>query len=125
MLPLRRSLVAAIAATAALAVGAPAAGASTAPAYHFSMPAAFAQYQARQAALSIPTGIPAGACTTITGNEGQGRTGGNDNQVCLGAGLSFIGPSTGQIATVIGPTIISPAFVGNVIVSAGNVAVGP
>jgi hypothetical protein len=43
----------------------------------------------------------------------------------MGSGLSFVGPSIGQIATVIGPTIIGPAVVGNSIVSAGNVAVGP
>jgi hypothetical protein len=46
------------------------------------------------------------------------------NQQCLGAGLSFVGPSIGQIATVIGPTIIGPAVVGTSIQSAGNAAVG-
>jgi hypothetical protein len=125
MMPLRTPLIAALAATAALAVGVPAASASTAPAYHFSLPTAFARYRGvPTAALSVPN-VAAGACTTATGNEGQGRTGGNDNQVCLGAGLSFIGPSIGQISTVIGPTIITPAFVGTSIVAGGNVAVGP
>jgi hypothetical protein len=39
----------------------------------------------------------------------------------LGAGLSFTGPAIGQIATVIGPTIISPAVVGSpIVVSAGS-----
>src|SRR5438309_6690878 len=50
--------------------------------------------------------------------EGQGGTAGNQPQVCLGSGLSFIGPAVGQVATVIGPTTIGPAQV-NANVSAG------
>jgi hypothetical protein len=42
--------------------------------------------------------------------------------VCQGAGLSFIGPAIGQVATVIGPTIIGPVANVNVAVSAGAVA---
>jgi hypothetical protein len=42
----------------------------------------------------------------------------------MGAGLSFVGPAIGQIATVTGPTIIGPAVIGTSVVSAGNVAVG-
>jgi hypothetical protein len=125
MMPLRTSLVAALAVAAALCVGAPAASASTARTSPLSSLTAFARFQARPVALSIPAGIPAGACSTPTGNEGQGRTGGTDIYSCVGAGLSFIGPSIGQISSVIGPTIMSPGFVGTVIVSGGNVAVGP
>jgi hypothetical protein len=45
--------------------------------------------------------------------------------VCAG-GLSFVGPTIGQIDSVIGPTIISPAVVGNSIsVSSGSNIVGP
>jgi hypothetical protein len=51
--------------------------------------------------------------------EGQGGTAGTQPQVCMGSGLSFIGPSVGQVATVIGPTTIGPAQV-NAVVSAGN-----
>jgi hypothetical protein len=125
MTPIRTSLVAALAVAAVLAVVAPAASASTAPTRQFSIPTAFARYQTTPVSLSIPTGIPAGSCTTPSGIEGQGRVGGNDIYSCIGAGLSFIGPSLGQISTVIGPTIISPGFAGNVIVSGGNVNVGP
>jgi hypothetical protein len=114
-------LVGALAATATFAVGAPAAGASIAPSGQFALPTAFAPYPA----APIPaTGVP-GACGNAVVGEAQGRTGGNDIEACVGAGLSFVGPSIGQIATVIGPTTISPAVVGGSIVSAGNVAVGP
>jgi hypothetical protein len=120
MMPLRTPLPAALAATAALAVGAPAAGASTTPIDLFSMPTAFAGFQGTPiGALSIP----AGACGTSS-IQGQGRTGGLETKACVGAGLSFIGPST-SISTVIGPTIITPAFVGTSIVAGGNVAIGP
>jgi hypothetical protein len=46
------------------------------------------------------------------------------SQQCLGAGLSFVGPAIGQIATVIGPTIIGPANIGTTVVSAGDVVAG-
>jgi hypothetical protein len=113
---LRTQLVAALAAAVALAVGAPAAGASIAPAYPFSLPTGIG-------GLSTPISLPAGSCVTST-NEFQGRTGGSAAQACVGAGLSFIGPSS-QVSTVIGPTIITGAFVGTSIVAAGNVAIGP
>jgi hypothetical protein len=71
---------------------------------------------------ATPVAIPSGGC--ITSTIGQGRAGGATNQSCLGAGLSFIGPSS-QVSTVIGPTIITPAFTGIAITSAGSVAIGP
>jgi hypothetical protein len=120
MMPLRTPLIAALAATAALAVGAPAAGAITSPIGPFSIPTAFAGFG------GTPIGavsIPAGACGTSS-VEGQGRTGGTATQACVGAGLSFVGPST-SISSVVGPTIITPAFVGTSIVAGGNVAIGP
>jgi hypothetical protein len=124
MMPLRTPLVAVLAVTAALAGGASAAGASTAPTGQFSVPTAgFPATPIAALPIADTAATAAGACTTATGDEGQGRTGGNDNTVC--AGLSFIGPSVGQVATVIGPTIMSPAFTGVSIVSAGNVAIGP
>jgi hypothetical protein len=126
MMPLRPHLVAALAATAALAVGAPAAGASTAPARRFPIPTAFARFLGPPIGASWipPSTTLTGACGTSTGAGSQGRTGGTATQVCVGAGLSLIGPSIGQIATVNGPTTISPGFVGITIASAGAVAVG-
>jgi hypothetical protein len=44
----------------------------------------------------------------------------------VGAGVSVTGPAIGQIATVIGPTIASPAVVGtSIVVAAGNGLAGP
>jgi hypothetical protein len=109
---IRRAFLASLAVTVAFVVGAPAAGASPFP------------------VSTIPLGLPgagnavAGPCGRPSGAEGQGSTGEVTNQQCLGAGLSFVGPSIGQIATVIGPTIIGPAVVGTSIQSAGNAAVG-
>jgi hypothetical protein len=120
MMSLRTPLTAALAATAALAVGVPAAGASALP-----FPTGFAGFQAPIAGLSTPGLSAAGPCGAAVANEGQARTGGTSTQACVGAGLSFIGPQVGQVATVIGPTIITPAFVGVSIVSGGNVAIGP
>jgi hypothetical protein len=122
-MPIQRALLAVLAVTAALVIGAPAAGASTLPAW--SVPT-WLQGGLGTGALpavgSADVGSPCGSATT----EGQGRTGGNDYQVCTGAGLTFIGPAVGQVATVIGPTIISPSVViGASAVSAGNVAIGP
>lgn len=118
---LRSHFVGALAATAAVAVGAPGASASTLTSGQFPIPTAFAPYPE----AAIGGNVIPGACGNAVAGENQGRTGGNDIEACVGAGLSFIGPATGQIATVIGPTIISPAVVGGTIVSAGNVAVGP
>jgi hypothetical protein len=119
MMLLRRPLIAALAAAAALAVGAPAANASTVPKYHFSVPAAY-QFSLP---VAVAAGTPMGPCAAI-GPEGQlqDRTGGTDIQSC--GVLSFVGPSS-SVSTVIGPTIISPSFVGSAIVAGGNVIAGP
>lgn len=106
MTRIRTRLVAALAATTALAFSAPAAGAITLPV---------------GGGAGLVT-APAGACQSAT--SGQGRTGGTDTLVCTGAGLVFVGP-TSAVNSVIGPTIITPSFVGTVIVSGGNVAIGP
>jgi hypothetical protein len=111
---LRRTPLAAALAVAALAVSAPSAGAATWP--------SFAGYSSL---VPAPAALPAnavGPCGTVS-QEGQGRASGNEASVCQGAGLAFIGPSVGQVATVIGPTIISPGFVGTVITTAGGVAI--
>jgi hypothetical protein len=52
---------------------------------------------------------------------GVGPAGGTVVQSC-GTVLSFIGPSTGQIASVVGPTIIGSTVLAPVTVSAGPVA---
>jgi hypothetical protein len=51
---------------------------------------------------------------------GVGPAGGTTNQVC-GGGLTFIGPSVGQIASVVGPTIIGSTVLAPVTTSAGPV----
>jgi hypothetical protein len=110
-------LVAVLAAMSALAVGVPAAGASTTPTASFTTPF-----------VGWPTGSEgpgagvAGPCGSATGSEVQGRPGGTENLVC-GTGLIFIAPAVGQIDSVVGPTIISPAVVGASIVTGNNVAV--
>jgi hypothetical protein len=49
---------------------------------------------------------------------GVGTAGGTTGLSC-GAVLSFIGPAIGQVATVIGPTVIGSAVLAPVITSAG------
>jgi PAB1-binding protein PBP1 len=115
-------LVAALA-TAGLAVGASAAVAGSTPTAYFSPTTLAALPGTSSGALSVPAVLPAGGCVTSS-IEGQGRTGGTASQSCVGAGLSFIGPSS-QVSTLIGPTIITAGFAGTSIVAAGNVAIGP
>lgn len=70
-------------------------------------------------------GAPSGVETCSNRNsEGQGATAGTENKICMGSGLVFIGPSVGQVAALIGPTVIGPAQIGNAVVSAGNVVAG-
>jgi hypothetical protein len=119
----RRALLAALAVTAALVIGAPAAGASTLPAR--SVPASFLGTPVGGATVPGLAGVtvPSSTCGTAT-VDGQGRTGGTASEVCTGAGLTFVGPAIGQIASVMGPTIIGPAVIGTSVQSAGNVAIG-
>jgi hypothetical protein len=62
------------------------------------------------------------ACSSRSAEQ-QGATAGTETKVCQGGGLVFVGPAVGQVATVIGPTVIGPAQV-SAVVSAGNVGAG-
>jgi hypothetical protein len=123
MIPTRKGLVAALAATAAVAGGAPVAHASTVPTATHPPLTGASQFQAAQP-IPGPIGPIGGAGLLPVGGlegAGSGDTGATENNVAMGVGgLSFIGPSVGQIASVIGPTIIGPSVVGGVVVSAGN-----
>lgn len=98
MIRSRRAFITSLAVVAALVAGAPAAGAAEI------------------------YGEPIGPCSAPAGPDGQGGTAGTNNQICMGAGVASIGPSTGQIATVTGPVISGPGVVGASVVSAGNAA---
>ena len=75
--------------------------------------------------VGVPSnGLGASPCGTgVAGGQGSPAA----PAVCAG-GLSFVGPTIGQISSIVGPTIISPAVVGNNIISASGanvVAPGP
>jgi hypothetical protein len=97
----RRTLLAGAVAAATLAVTAPSAGA--------------------QVPVATP-GPGSGICGGIVSNPGEIRSPDVEHQQC--AVLGFIGPAVGQIASVVGPTIITPAFTGTAIAAAGNVVIG-
>jgi hypothetical protein len=107
-----RGLLALSAATAAVAVAAPVSGAS----------AAFTP-------IGVPGGVVEGGqangpsgCIGANAPSGVGDAGATVNQIC-GVALAFIGPSTGQVATAIGPTIIGSTILAPITVSPGPVAV--
>ena len=120
---LRRSaLLAALAVVGALVIEPATAGAATFPGW--TLPA-------ESVAPAGILALPAGDIAADTGSQcdstvagGQGPAGSPDSHTCLGAGLVFNGPVVGQISSIIGPTIIGPAFVGSLVQSAGNVGVG-
>ena len=114
-----RAIAAALAASAVFAVSAPAGSARADGFPSFPFPGVPGL---GGPSLAAGGGELAGPCAT-TSQEGQGPTGGTASQVC-GSTLTFIGPSIGQIASVIGPTIIGPAAIGNVVVSGGTGTAG-
>jgi len=63
-----------------------------------------------------PTGIP---------GDGQGRTGGTQDDLCQDQGIQFTGPSVGQVAAVIGPTIIGGTVDTPIQVGPGSHSVTP
>ena len=81
-------------------------------------PAAHAQVLPT-AGISVGTASP--CAPTVTGQIG-GSPGTPVISVCLAPGaLSFVGPSIGQIAPAIGPTIIGPTVIGQQITNSGTV----
>ena len=105
----RRRLLALAAAIAALAVAAP--------------------VSVTRAEIVPPGGVAQGGqangpsgCVDANAPSGVGDAGATVNQIC-GAALVFVGPSTGQLASAIGPTIIGSTIVAPITVSPGPVAV--
>jgi hypothetical protein len=119
MISSRQLVAAAVAVLAALAVAAPVAGASAATT---ALPAAGGLAAGGSPGVgAVPFG--AGNCGTATSLGVAAQGGGNQTLVCVGAGPVFVGPSVGQIATVMGPIIIGPAVVGATGVAAGSVLI--
>jgi hypothetical protein len=112
MLTVPRGIAAALGVSLALTAGVPAASAATA-----SLP--------DWAATPGGAGSNVASCNPPTSGIGQAPTGSTTALTCLGTGLNFVAPAIGQVAAVIGPTIIGPAVVGNLAVTAGSSAVAP
>ena len=106
-----RVIASALGVTIALAIGGSVASASAAVA-------------PTPAALTVPDPLgsvvssAAGACNRASGPEGVGSTGSPTNLAC--GVLTFLGPATGQIASVIGPTVIGPVSNLVILTSAGS-----
>ena len=104
----RRRRLALSAAIVALAVAAPVSGAR---------------------AQVVPGGVAQGGqangpsgCIDANAPSGVGDAGATVNQICGGV-LTFVGPSTGQLASAVGPTIIGSTILAPITVSPGPVAV--
>jgi hypothetical protein len=69
-------------------------------------------------------GAALGPCGNLSSGPDSGLAG-VQNENCVGSALIFNGPAIGRIGVVIGPTIISPGFVGAVAVSQGSIFMGP
>jgi hypothetical protein len=134
MLSRRTSLIAALATVVGLASAAPAAHALTLPTA-YKLPSASTSALGSTASLGRLASFPLASggavvnqpngpklCGASNGAEGQAPSGGNEQTIC-GFGLTYVGPAT-SIQNVVGATIISPGFVGTVVTSTGNVAVG-
>jgi hypothetical protein len=96
MTGIRHRLATSVAAACLLALGA-------------GIAAGVARTDAAAPAPSTPValyGDPAGLGDCTDSSPTQGNTGGTEGKVCQGAGLAFVGPSVGQVANVVGPTII-------------------
>ncbi|MDB5064899.1 MAG: hypothetical protein JWM18_1333 [Chloroflexi bacterium] len=114
MMPTRKRLAIVLGAAAVFAIGGSAIGAGAAAAASLPVRPDLLAYDGL-------AGGPDG-CSNHSAEQ-QGATAGTEAKVCQGSGLSFVGPAVGQVATVIGPTVIGPAQV-SAVVSAGNVGAG-
>ena len=132
---IRKILSAALAVGALLGATAPGASASTlpTPAFGFQSGALpslayawnFPILGQNVGAVGAGSGGICGSSSASQGGGGSGNAGGTTAQVCLAPGaLSFVGPSIGQISSIVGPTIIGPASNISVIESAGSVGNG-
>lgn len=108
----------------ALAVAAPVSGASAAV-----TPIGFPGAATGFAPVGLP-GLAQGGqlaptgCVGANAPSGVGDAGATTNQFC-GVTLAFVGPSVGQVATAIGPTIIGSTVLAPVTVTNGPAAVSP
>jgi hypothetical protein len=107
-----RRLLAVSAAMAVLAVAGPVSGARAA-----FTPIGFPGVIGQGGQANAPSG-----CVGANAPSGVGDAGATVNQIC-GAVLAFVGPSTGQVASVIGPTIIGSTIAAPITVSPGPVLV--
>jgi hypothetical protein len=81
-------------------------------------------------AATWPSWIPAdGATAGCVGSDPSainGAPGSIGNAVCGGVTIAFVGPTIGQIASAIGPTIIgTPVIIAPITVANGSVQAGP
>ena len=67
--------------------------------------------------------IRSGMCGLASGTENQGGTAATNTYTCVGAGAQYVDTQIGQIVSVVGPAVLSPATVGSFNTSAGNGAV--
>jgi hypothetical protein len=67
-------------------------------------------------------GLMPGVCADVPGGDGQGPTGTVNTDICQGSGVMFVGPQIGQVASVIGPTVIGPVSGVAVNTAAGGIA---
>jgi hypothetical protein len=125
MRSIRRRLLTTLIATGLVAVAAPVAGASAAtlPAFPglsgYTFPTSFGSLPSLNTTAIGGNQIGTAGCVGTNRPSLGGNNGSTANQSC-GAVLSFMGPSIGQIASVIGPTIIGSPNV-SVKVSAGSI----
>ena len=119
-MPRRMLLVVALVLAVALTVGVPTAGAQL----PFPGAGAFPSGGAGFGGGQQDSGNVAGSGPCSYALSGQDNSTGRTSPITCGV-LAFTGPSVGQVASVIGPTIISPGFVGNVAVGNGDATITP
>jgi hypothetical protein len=122
----RKRLLALSTVMVALAVAAPVSGASAA-----ALPVGFPGADTGFTPVGLPGSVLQGGqanapsgCVGSNAPSGVGDAGATSNQLC-GVTLAFIGPSIGQVSSVVGPTIIGSTVLAPVTVSSGPVAVTP